>query len=298
MSGAASPLQRVRNSLAYRSGPVYHRILASLRQQPFTEEMAAKERLPLTLLTMCGRNHLLMMNQCLHSLARAWKKLPALHVVSDGTMTPEELAVALEWWKGEKRYSTREDAIRYHEAKGRRGVVHYASNHIMGVKLAVQMEAAERGPTLWCDNDILWFRHFDVERLINDPSIRMRCSADLTPSYDADLVSELFTELPNFRYCCAGLNYLNGNLLDTCDTGPYMRYIETKFGYFTEQTFIAELARQLKSEPFAMDEIAMVTNDAQTLAPTFQGKPWAARHYVTPVRHLFWRDAFHFRMKN
>lgn len=296
MNDAPSLVARVRNSLAYRSGPLCERLLRQCADTPFDAETLAKEILPLTVVTMCGATHLLMLKQCLRSLARNWRKLPQLHVVSDGTITVEEIEQELSWWTTTKRVSHREEFVRHFEQAGPAAIARSARGHAMGAKLAIQLREAARGPILWCDADVLWFRHFDVERLMADPAVKVKCSRDLTPSYDRELVDSTLPHLSSFPFCCAGLNFLHGDILRICDCDAMLRYMETRFDFFTEQTFFAEAAYQLRSEPFPLDEIALVTEDAQTLSPTFRGKGWTARHYVTPVRHLFWRDALCLRL--
>jgi hypothetical protein len=66
--------------------------------------------------------------------------------------------------------------------------------------------------------------------------------------------------------------------------------------YFTEQTFFAIAAKLLSADMWRFNEIALFESDRFKLGPSYIGKNWFARHYVGPVRHLFWRDSFYKRL--
>ncbi len=66
---------------------------------------------------------------------------------------------------------------------------------------------------------------------------------------------------------------------------------------FTEQTIMAEAVFQVGCIAWNIEMVRMFNDDEFTIKPTYLGKKWIARHYVFPIRHLFWRDALAARLR-
>jgi hypothetical protein len=293
-----NPLARLRDSLSYRSGPVYRRLLETL---PSPASPTEKPELPLTFLTFGGDGHRPMLRECLLSLRRAWPRLPRVRVVSDGSLEPAATARRLAWWPGPlevvdwrelaARLAARVDAPRF------AALARFAAREAMGRKMLAIVASALEGPTLYCDVDILWFRFPPtLDALLAAPGPRLAMSPDYQPMYDPALVPGRLPGLAHPPYFCAGLLYAAGDFLAACDVLDLLDHAAEWGIGVTEQTILAEADRQLGGAGWPANEIALSEEGRTSFGPSFRGRPWAARHYVGGVRHLFWRDALALRV--
>jgi len=294
MSGAG-PLSRVlaraRASLAYRSMVLYRPVLAWL-PPPSLE----KPRLPLTFLTFGGDAHRPMIRECLASLQLAWPDLPSVRVVTDGALDPAAVTRELSWWRGSLEcVSWRAVAARLAEPRFAT-LVRFAERDAMGRKMAAVIASALDGPTLYCDVDVLWYRFpATLGQLLASPGTKLAMSPDRRPAYDPDLVPGRLPHLARPPYFCAGLLYAEGDLLAACDVSALLDHAAERGIGVTEQTILAEMDHRLGARSWPAEEIALCEEDRVSLGPSFRGRPWAARHYVGAVRHIFWRDALALR---
>ncbi|HKI02155.1 MAG TPA: hypothetical protein VKK31_09250 [Thermoanaerobaculia bacterium] len=284
-------LARVRGSLAYRSMLLYRPVLEWL-PPPSLE----KPRMPLTFLTFGGDAHRPMIRECLASLQLAWPQLPRVRVVTDGVLDPAVVRRDLSWWRGSLEcVSWRDVAERLAEPRFAT-LVRFAERDAMGRKMAAVVASALDGPTLYSDVDILWFRFPPtLERLLVSPGTKLAMSPDYQPTYDRDLVPGRLPHLANPPYFCAGLLYAEGDLLAACDVSALLEHAAERGIGVTEQTILAEMDHRLGARIWPAEEIALWEEDRVSLGPSFRGRPWAARHYVGAVRHIFWRDALALR---
>jgi hypothetical protein len=284
----------LKDLVAFRTRTVY-RIILKVLPKPRTPPKPEQD---LTFVSMCGGKYLGLLQECLLSLYDAWPILPKLHIVSDGTVNIPELQKALGWWPGTKTFSLWEESVAYHSERGRKSIVEFAQNNIMGKKLAVILKAGEQGPTLWCDSDILWFKEFPSIPNHDGASTLpfLKISEDCQPSYDPLLIEHGLKHLNCPPYRNAGLIYTRGELLKHCNLQPLLDLAAEKPCNDAEQTIFAEANYQLNSGIWLRDEIACFFDDREVALPRYEGKNWVARHYIGPVRHLFWRDAFLLRL--
>jgi hypothetical protein len=284
----------LKKMVAFRARTVY-RIALSVLPKPHTPPKPEQD---LTFISMCGEKYLGLLQECLLSLYEAWPILPKLHIVSDGTVTVSNLQKKLDWWPGTKTFSLWEESATYHNERGRKSIVEFAQNHIMGKKLAVILKAGEQGPTLWCDSDILWFKDFPSIPNHDDVNTLafLKISEDYQPSYDPRLIEYGLKHLDFPPYRNAGLIYIQGELLNHCNLQPLIDLAAEKPCHVSEQTIFAEANYQLNSGIWLRDEIACFSDDREVSFPQYEDKNWVARHYIGPVRHLFWRDAFLLRL--
>ncbi len=290
---ARAGLTRVRNSAAYRSSAVY-RLLLRLVPPPATR---SRPELPLTLLTFGGAAHLAMIEQLLASVHRAWPRLPRVRVVSDGSLPLAAAREALAWWPGSCELAVWTDTIPALRAAGHDHLVRFAEREPMGRKLAAVAASAAAGPTVYCDADVLWFRFpASLQRLLAMPPPALVMSEDPHPAYDPALVPGLLPHLAAPPHSCAGLLYAAGDFLGACEVEDLLAYAAAHGIGVTEQTILAEVSHQLGGGLWPAREIALVEGDRFTMAPSFRGCAWAARHYVGQVRHIFWRDALALRI--
>jgi len=89
----------------------------------------------------------------------------------------------------------------------------------------------------------------------------------------------------------AGLVLCEGNLYDACALRGLIKQGMLHWMDFTEQTIMAEAVFQVGRIAWNLQMVSMFDDDEFTVKPTYLGKKWIARHYVSPIRHLFWRDA-------
>lgn len=280
--------------VAFRARTAYRLVLKVLP----SPRISPKPEQNLTLVSMCGAKHLGLLQQSLISLYGAWSALPKLHIVSDGSITVAEMQQALRWWSGTKEFSLWEEIVAYHAERGRHSIVKFAQSNIMGKKLAVILKAGELGPTLWCDSDILWFKDFSsIPKLDRASSLPiLKISEDYQPSYDPRLIEYGLKHLACPPYRNAGLIYIQGELLKYCNLQPLIDLAAEYPCNDAEQTVFAEANYQLDSGIWLRDEIACFADDREEMLPNYTGKSWIARHYIGPVRHLFWRDALLLRL--
>lgn len=280
--------------LVFRSRTAY-RLMLKVLPPPLAP---SKPEQDLTLVSMCGAKYIELLQQCLLSLYQSWTFLPKLHIVSDGSATLAELEKALRWWPGTKTFSSWEDSVAYHRERGRTSIVEFAQSNVLGKKLAVILKAAEQGPTLWCDSDILWFKELSSIPKEDGTSTLpvLKISEDYQPSYDPRLLEHGLKHLDCPPYRNAGLIYIRGELLKHCRLQPLLDLAAEESCHVTEQTIFAEANYQLGSGIWLRDEIACFSDDREVVLPQYGGKNWVARHYIGPVRHLFWRDAFMLRL--
>ncbi len=287
-----SPL-RLKRSLAYRSSTVWRGLLRTLPPP----RVAAKPVLPATFVTFGGAGHRLMLAQCLASLGLTWPRLPRLRVVSDGSLDQATTARDLAWWPGPW------ELLAWHELapglrdRGHGALVRFAEREPMGRKMASVVATALEGPTLYCDVDVLWFREpARLTELTGRPAPQLVMSEDYVPAYDPALVPERLPSLARPPFYCAGLLFAHGDFLAASGVEELLvEAAERGFG-LTEQTIFAEADRRLGGACWPRTEIALSEDDRFSLAPSFPGRSWTARHYVGAVRHLFWRDALALRL--
>jgi hypothetical protein len=255
---------------------------------------------PFTLLLFGGASQLRMLKECLRSVYFGWRAAPDVLLVSDGTVTAEELLEATEWWPGRRRAQTWEESLAHHLARGRVELEEFARTHPMGKKFCVTMAAAEMGPTLYCDTDILWFGGPpDLSDCVGHAMPTIKLTADLRKSYDEELMkAESLERLKQPPWLNAGLCYLHGELYEQLKLAGIVDQANKTGGYFCEQTIMAYAASCLGSKHWKMSEVFLGVEDGYwPVRSNFWGKTWIARHYVGEVRHWFWRDAMALRRR-
>lgn len=286
-------VNRIKNSLAFRSTILYRKIL-NVSPIPI---LPPKPDLSVVFLTLCGAYHLRLLCYNLYSLYLSWPKLPCLRLISDGTVSLNEMAIALKWWPGKKDFLNWEDIVAYYCDKGQIDLVNFAERSVVGKKLACLLHAGELVPTLWCDADILWFRMLpDLKELLVRPPCVLKVSEDCEMSYDHNLLNSTLNYLKGLPFINTGLVFLYGDLLKQCELSALFKFAAKSSNHFTEQTILAHAAYSLGAEFWPMSDVWCSVQDMFSLFPTYVGQSYAARHYIATVRHLFWRDALALRL--
>lgn len=292
----AELVRRARGSIAYRSGRLAEAAVALFGTPSAQPNRPQAE---FSLITLCGAKQLLMQQQSLRSMANAWREIPRLVAVSDGSLSASEISAALGWWPAPVTPLMPADVSAEARRSGHTLLANWAERALFGLKFAAVINAGSRGASLYCDGDVLWFR--DVRPVIaaienSADSVVFSMAEDYQPAYDLAvarvLCSDVATHAP---YRNAGVMYLRGNLLDVTDLRPAITAAGQS--HFAEQTTFAVAADRLASPVIPRSVIACHQHDADSLRVTYRGTDWVARHYVGPVRNLFWRDALALRLR-
>jgi hypothetical protein len=246
--------------------------------------------------TMAGRAHLLHLRESLISLHRSWQNLPDLVVVSDGSWGREEFLKTFRFWPGPITLMMPQEVSSALAASGDQALAELALRHPYGLKLAAIVLLARTRRMLFIDADVLWF---------SDPSEMLtRYQARDTPAVTVESNRSFNTQLA-LAFCPAALEspYVNsgGVLLEgeLCDKGlldSMIAFILNKRDYaFIDQT-VAAVAVRLNGTVFPKQFCLVEFDDAFAVS---HQRPWKdgyhSRHYVTFMRHQFYRDALQLR---
>ena len=170
----------------------------------------------------------------------------------------------------------------------------------MRAKILRFIRSAETQLTVYGDTDILWFR--DPSELLIDydstKSFWLKTQQDRQIAYDVILL-ELWPFLRRPPFHCTGVVVMKGNPIDYIPNLGSALVIahETGGSHFTEQTMIAAANVCSGMGTLSATQAYIDWDDRFQLGPTFLNRPWVLRHYVGPVRHLFWRDVFFLPLK-
>jgi hypothetical protein len=247
---------------------------------------------------MAGAAHLPMLVQSLRSLAVAWSRVPPLRVVGDGTVGAASLEEAFADWPAPIEVVPRDVVVDSARSAGSADLAAFAAVSPFGLKFAALVASAVERPTLFADADVLWFRDWsgEIVALARAAGVVLRVSADYQPAYDVDVAGTSADTLATPPFVNSGVTFLHGALLDAVDLRPALAVAARRYSHFAEQTVLALAARRLGTPPWPPSVVACFQHDHQSLGITYRGRAWIARHYVGPVRHLFWRDAFALRV--
>ncbi len=284
-------LGRIKASLAYRSSAFWRAVADRWPIRP----IAPKPRLDLDVLTFGGAAHLSMIRETLLSLALTWPALPRVTVATDGTLSPKKAAEALGWWpEPAPRVASWHELVEPLRSNDplRRDLLRFAERDAMGRKMASAAALALSGDVLYADCDLLWLGiPPSLAALRAGTGPRLAMSTDIRPAYDPALVPEWLPELAPPPHFCAGFFYARGDILSAAGVTDLMAFAADRGIGLTEQTIFAEADRRLGGEHFPLAEVLLFEGDRFILGSSIRGAAWSARHYVGPVRHLFWRDA-------
>ncbi|KQM63951.1 hypothetical protein ASE74_12350 [Pedobacter sp. Leaf216] len=279
-------INNIKNSLAYRI-PIIYQFLLKFR--PYKTRYSEPSENVIVMMT--GKAHINMVCICLLTISKKWSRLPALIIISDGTISEDKIAKRLKFWKGKISIDNWEKSCNYHLERGREAIGQYAKLNAFGKKLAIILHHAESKPVVWIDSDILFFNDFlpfwpkDIEET--------SCggSADWKAAYDERLLSFFGSNLVKYGSFNAGMVYAHGlNLYEKYNIEFALNAIHPNYDFLSEQTIFAEMASNSLGILWDQNIIGNFHEDNQSLTPT--KKKLIGRHYTSNVRHLFWRDAF------
>jgi hypothetical protein len=277
---------------------VYRKLLKNIRvPSKYISLLSQKEQAPFTYVTLCGEHHVDMLQESLLSVISSWNKIPTFHIYSDGSMSCEAVREKFSWLGINLKVSPWEDSLNTFDPITEEKVIEFARKHVMGKKFAIILSSGRSGASFWCDSDVLWYKNLSLENeLTNNQSFTITASADYQPSYSKNL-TKIYPQLLQSPYVCAGIVFLSGDMMKNADLSDMLTESIAAPDHFSEQTMVARVVIENGVNIWSKDEIACYEHDKDSVfSPTYNGKNWSARHYVSPVRHLFWRDAFYSRL--
>lgn len=288
-------IDRLVASLSYRSGPLCEYVCAKLR----FARLMPKGIGDWTYVTLTGRRHLLMLEHSLWSLFHAAEEIPQIIIITDGSLNYEEVTTRFRWWPGLLTVRDYRYYADHYRNKGINPLAEFADKHPMGRKMAGLIYEAEKALVFYADVDVLWFRNpvqLVVSRKTKRPFSITMCP-DQWMSYDQTLIAKADLQtLLKAPFLNAGVIALEGDLLKETNLLDMIKIALEQYNFFSEQTMFAAIAAKSDVPSWSQNEIACNDFGKVSLMPTFLKKQWLARHYITPVRHLFWRDALALRL--
>lgn len=245
---------------------------------------------------MCGELQIPMLQQGLSSIYKSFKCLPHIYIITDRSLKPQDCRLRIRWFP-QKHISiiSSADCIEYHKIAGNDLIAKFAERSPMGLKLAGILQVSNLNkPLLYSDTDVLWKNdpHVTLENILNYNSSTIHMSHDFQSSYDFQLIkNKRLDVLLHTPYYCAGIMFITkipdenlrliNNLISECIDNS---------NHFTEQTIFSYIQKLAGDSMLLATDFTLSLDDQFSLLPKTTNS--IARHYVGPVRHLFWRDSF------
>jgi len=287
-------INKIKNSLAFRLPFFYRLILTWFKFKPAQKKHDSTSEYSLVII--CGPNALNMLQVCLKSIYKRFAKLPPIFLFTDLQLNPDVCKKAVSWFPVDNIAVTAgADCIDYHRKNKKTALASFAEKNPMGLKLAAILQVLDSGkPVLYCDTDVIWYNdpYPVVKQYIERDDFELAMSEDFQPAYDTNLIEKAGLQTLNqLPYFCAGI--LLVKKLTAQSMGVLERLLTItaqQSNHFSEQTIFAFLNRENQNIMLDANQFQLKTEDQHEMKP----KPLPdviARHYIGPVRHLFWRDA-------
>lgn len=290
--------KRAQDSLAFRIPYVYKKLLSLYK--PGKQNAVINPRLNLVML--CGLNQLSLLQEALVSIKKNFELLPSIYVFLDKDLSYNICKQNLSWLSiPNLTIIESSHCIGYHRKSGNELIALFAEQNPMGLKLAAILQIADLNhPVLYSDTDVLWFKDPSktLAVLESDKQVSFALSEDFQPAYDQKLIEKAnLSILMTAPFYCAGILFVKEALSFESKRilGELLQIAILQSNHFTEQTIFAYLNKVSNNGGFDKHEFSIILDDQFKLMPTKREK-LVARHYIGPVRHQFWRDAFFMRL--
>ena len=281
-------LKNIIKSLAFRLPSVYQKLLWREIKLSINKP-ALKE---VILLSMTGKTHLNFLKYSIWSIAHNWSKLPLLYIYNDGSLNNEKIKTKITFWGNDLHIDNWEICKKHHVELKRPALINYANVDPFGKKLALILYHASISPTIWVDNDILFYKDF-VSLIPQHSKETETCGGceDWMNAYHKEIV-KFYPILSKFENFNAGLLYIHGkDFYERYHLEEILNKIHPQYDFFTEQSIFAKFASESLGKVWSKKVILNFNSDKQEIAP-MNIKNSIARHYTSNIRHLFWRDLF------
>lgn len=249
--------------------------------------------------TMAGRAHLLQLRESLITVARTWSALPRLTVLSDGSWAKEEFESLFQWWPQEVRLLSPTDVRTDLQRQGNDALADFTATHPLSLKLGLIVGEASRGPCMFVDSDILWFRNPVKFLSSHDWCAGVASTTEAYGCFNRQLAEAICPEVLTPPLTNSGCVLLAGRLFSTdLQLEAVLRKITVREHEFNEQTIIA-IAVRLCGQSLSPEFLINDFSEPLAWRPKYlNGRHGFARHYVRFMRHLLYRDALLLRLKN
>jgi hypothetical protein len=284
----------LKNSLAFRLPTLYRLALKYFIPPPAKKELEFTNEYDLVIL--CGARQVDMLKECLKSIYNHFQKVPHIFVFTDLNVDMEECKKAVKWFPASNLNIIRgSDCLNYHLKHQKESLIAFAKTNPMGLKMAAILQMLNAGkPIIYCDTDVIWYQDPlpAIKQYLENDEIEMVMSEDFFPSYDQHLVEEGgLKTLYRLPYFCAGILLVKRLSEKSHKTlQSLLTIVKHQSNHYSEQTIFAYLNKENNDIALDKNQFLLQTEDQYKIRP----KPipgLIARHYIGPVRHLFWRDA-------
>lgn len=284
-------INKIRNSFAFRFPVLFYKTILNFLPVP---KLTVKPTANFNYVVLCGARHYQFLKQTLLSARKNFEKLPTIYVFTDfGTSTRTIKKIADLYPADKLHIILAEDCLIYHKNSSP-FLAEFARKNPMGLKLAAILQIADLdAPLLYADTDVLWLEnpvHF-LEGLMQ-MELDMHMSYDYQPGYDFNLIEKAgLLSLLKTPYYCAGIMFINRiSSTNRAIIDNLLPIAAAKPDHLSEQTIFAHLQKKIGISDMSSDKFFLDYSDQFDIIAHFNPN-WLARHYIGPVRHLFWRDA-------
>lgn len=280
-------LKRIKSSLAFRLPPLYSYLLKYKKLRAIDKPSS-----DVNIIMMTGKDHLKLLRMSVYSISKNWNALPNLVIINDGSATDVDIRSTLNFWKGKFHITNWVDSATYHVQQGRYALANYAENHVFGKKMAIILHYAEFNPIIWVDSDILFFKDLENHIPAGRPEFSCGGTEDWFRAYDEEILKILpENNLDKTSGMNAGMLYVSGkNIYEKFGLEELLNQIHPNYNFFTEQTLFAYIAGKSLGILWKQNIVKNTAEDNDQLRSK-NPESLVARHYTTPIRLLFWRDA-------
>jgi hypothetical protein len=291
-------MTRLINSLAFRIPSFYQFWLTKIKKPKIKKEITPIDSYHLIFL--CGNAHLDLLEQALYSVLKNFKSIPKIFVFLDIGLTVENCNQRLKWVPSSLlTIKSHTECISYHQENGNLALSKFAINNPMGLKLAAILQIADlKKPFLYSDTDVLWYKDPApiFNQIISNSDSNIHLSQDFQQAYDEHLIIKAnLSGLLKAPYYCAGILFAKMiTEQDLVFIQSLVRIAISKSNHFTEQTIFAALQKRKGISQLTANNFCIQVDDRFDFKPK-KNDLVIARHYIGPVRHLFWRDSFFLR---
>jgi hypothetical protein len=167
-------------------------------------------------------------------------------------------------------------------------VYEYASQHIMGKKLAVLLSLPIKKTTIYTDSDILFFPgSTDLVGIINSTDRLSYYLPDCATKMDERVI---YNETEKLNPVNGGFIIFKGQLNWEFALERLSKLQELNH-YFTEQTLVHLTMHYNHALPLCTKQYVLSVEDQFIYSDKFADKDIALRHYVSDIRYKFWFHA-------
>lgn len=307
---------RVRNSISYRvRGIGLNSLQKSANKIRFRSEAALRSTTlsisddsPFVISCLVGKRYLIDLLFALLSFERVVGSIGELSVLSDGTLTIEDTDFLYKWHGKCNVFLNADELCRYYNYNPPQILLDFfASGYFGAAKFLLLNAVQSKANCLLLDSDIVFFQNPLMEKSqLSEYIHNKRCASleDDLESFDPAVID--YGEVNGIhvpKRVNVGLVYVPQSTFDSTDWSKLVPQVSIEKPHiFTEQSAVAaglELAgfSFLDKSKYVVSSRGAVFPHPESGYPPFIDidAPYEnliCRHFITPVRHLMWLNAF------